>query len=86
MDLIDLIVTVCALAAPANCEERHLEFQWSGSLQQCANAAPPYIAQWIGEHRNGARCAGAASIRIRKTRRDKTRQNKTRRDVSVAHD
>ncbi len=50
MDLIDLIVTVCALAAPANCEERHLEFQWSGSLQQCANAAPPYIAQWIGEH------------------------------------
>jgi hypothetical protein len=50
MDLIDLVVTVCALAAPANCEEKHLEFQWSGSLQQCANAAPPYIAQWVGEH------------------------------------
>ena len=50
VDLVDLIFTVCALAAPAQCEEQNLRFQWRGSLQQCAMAAPPYIAQWIGEH------------------------------------
>jgi hypothetical protein len=48
--LIDLIVTVCALAVPTNCEEQHLRFNWNGSLRQCTMAAPPYIAQWIGEH------------------------------------
>jgi hypothetical protein len=50
MDLIDLIVTVCALAAPTNCHDAHLQFAWSGSLKQCALNAPPYIAQWVGEH------------------------------------
>ena len=25
-------------------------FSWSGSLRQCVMAAPPYIAQWVGEH------------------------------------
>ena len=52
MNLIDLIVTVCAVMSPASCEEKHLIFDWQGSLQQCAMAAPPYIAQWIGEHPN----------------------------------
>ncbi|WP_407169293.1 hypothetical protein [Bradyrhizobium sp. ORS 111] len=50
MNLIDLIVTVCAVMSPTTCEEKHLVFDWQGSLQQCAMAAPPYIAQWIGEH------------------------------------
>lgn len=50
MNLIELIVTVCAIASPSNCEEAHLQFDWSGSPQQCAMAAPPYIAQWISEH------------------------------------
>ena len=50
MDLIELIVTVCAVTAPAACEEAHLQFAWSGSLRQCVMAAPPYIAQWIGDH------------------------------------
>ena len=50
MNLIDLIVTVCALAAPTNCEETHLQYSWNGSLQQCVMAAQPYIAQWVGEH------------------------------------
>ena len=52
MNLIDLIVTVCAVMSPASCEEKHLIFDWQGSLRQCAMAAPPYIAQWIGEHPN----------------------------------
>jgi len=50
MNLVDLIVTVCAVLSPATCEEKHLVFSWNGSLQQCAMGAPPYIAQWVGEH------------------------------------
>ena len=50
MNAIDLIVTVCAVLSPATCEETHLVFSYSGSLQQCVMAAPPYIAQWVGEH------------------------------------
>jgi hypothetical protein len=50
MNPIDLVVTVCAVLSPATCEEAHLVFNWSGSLQQCVMAAPPYIAQWAGEH------------------------------------
>jgi hypothetical protein len=48
--LIELIVTVCALLHPDQCEEQHLQFAASMSLQQCVMTAPPYIAQWINEH------------------------------------
>ena len=50
MNPIDLVVTVCALLSPATCEEQHLVFNYAGSPTQCAMAAPPYIAQWIGDH------------------------------------
>jgi hypothetical protein len=50
MDMIDLVITVCAVLSPNMCEEKHLVFSAQFSLQQCAMAAPPYIAQWIGEH------------------------------------
>jgi hypothetical protein len=50
MGLIELIITVCALAQPAQCEEQHLQFANGGSPTQCAMAAPPYIAKWIDEH------------------------------------
>ncbi len=48
--LIEIILTVCAIANPANCEEKSLQFVWEGSIQQCMMAAQPYIAQWIGQH------------------------------------
>lgn len=48
MNPVDLIVTVCAVLSPSQCEDTHLAF--GGSLRQCAMAAPPYIAQWVGEH------------------------------------
>jgi hypothetical protein len=32
------------------CEDEHLQFAANSSPAQCAMAAPPYIAQWIGEH------------------------------------
>jgi hypothetical protein len=48
--MIEIILTVCAIANPANCEEKYLQFTWDGSLNQCMMAAQPYIAQWIGNH------------------------------------
>jgi hypothetical protein len=48
--LIEIILTVCAIANPNNCEERRLQFAWDGSVQQCMMAAQPYIAEWIGKH------------------------------------
>jgi hypothetical protein len=50
MNSIDLVVTVCAVLSPATCEEQHLVFNYGGSPAQCVMAAPPYIAQWVGEH------------------------------------
>lgn len=50
VDAINLVIMVCAVLSPANCEEKNLVFSSTFSLQQCAMAAPPYIAQWIGEH------------------------------------
>jgi hypothetical protein len=50
MGMLELVVTVCAIAQPTLCEDQHLQFETRGSLAQCALAAPPYIAQWIGQH------------------------------------
>jgi hypothetical protein len=50
MNAINLIVTVCAVASPATCEERQLAFNSDVSPRQCVMAAQPYIAQWVGDH------------------------------------
>jgi len=50
LGMIEIILTVCAIANPANCEEKYLQFAWEGSLNQCMMGAQPYIAQWIGNH------------------------------------
>jgi hypothetical protein len=50
MDLIDIIVTVCFVANPTACEDKHLVFSWQGSLRQCMMSAQPEIAKWIGDH------------------------------------
>jgi hypothetical protein len=50
MGLIELILTVCAVSHPTQCEDQHLRFASNGSLNQCVMNAQPYIAQWIGEH------------------------------------
>ena len=49
MGYVEVILTVCALANPLNCEDRRLQFVWDGTPQQCA-MAQPYIASWIGDH------------------------------------
>jgi hypothetical protein len=48
MGLIELIVTVCALSLPSQCEV--ISFSAGMSLNQCVMNAQPYIAQWINEH------------------------------------
>jgi hypothetical protein len=48
--MIEIILTVCAIANPGNCEEKYLQFVFDGSINQCMMAAQPYIAQWIGQH------------------------------------
>ncbi len=48
--MIELILTVCALTAPSQCDEQRLQFVSQGSLMQCMMQAPPYIAEWSNEH------------------------------------
>jgi hypothetical protein len=50
MGLIELIVTVCALSLPNQCEDQHFSFLADMSLNECVMRAPPYIAQWTNEH------------------------------------
>ena len=50
MGLIELVLTVCALSLPGQCEERHLQFAADVSLNQCVMNAQPYIARLIDEH------------------------------------
>jgi len=50
MGLIELVVTVCALSLPTQCEDQHLLFAADMSLTQCVINAQPYIAQWINAH------------------------------------
>ncbi|HEY6520668.1 MAG TPA: hypothetical protein VIZ19_15020 [Roseiarcus sp.] len=48
--MIELILTVCALTAPGQCDEQRLQFASGESLMQCMMQAPPYIAQWAEDH------------------------------------
>ena len=48
--MIELILTVCALNAPSQCDEQRLQFVSQESLMQCMMQAPPYIAQWSNDH------------------------------------
>ena len=50
--MLVLIMTVCALNAPDQCGEARLQFSADESLSQCMQSAPPYLAQYVGEHPN----------------------------------
>jgi hypothetical protein len=50
MGMIELIVSVCALSHPDQCQEQHLRFASSMSIRQCVMTAPPYVALWVNEH------------------------------------
>jgi hypothetical protein len=50
MEMIAIVVTVCSLTQPDQCEDQRLVYEMHGSLKQCVMNAQPYIAQWIGDH------------------------------------
>ena len=50
MEFIQLVMTVCLVAAPAECEEQRTQFTSQSSVYQCMFEAPLFIAQWTGEH------------------------------------
>ena len=60
--MIELILTVCALNAPSQCEEQRLQFVSQGSLMQCMMQAPPYIAAWSDAASGDARRAMAMRL------------------------
>ncbi len=51
-DVVDLILTVCLLAHPGSCAEKHNLFESSGSLSACMMQAQPWMATWMQEHPN----------------------------------
>ena len=61
--MIELILTVCALNAPSQCDEQRLQFVSQGSLMQCMMQAPPYIADWSDQHPASASRGGDALTR-----------------------
>ena len=50
--MLVLIMTVCSLSSPSQCGEARLQFAAEESLMQCMLQAPPYLAQYVGEHPN----------------------------------
>jgi hypothetical protein len=49
--LIEVIITVCSLAHPDGCRDKHIQFIDQGaSLTQCMMEAPVYLAEWSGQH------------------------------------
>ena len=53
MGLIELIVTVCALSLPNQCEDQHFSFLADMSLNQCVMHAPPYIHNGLTNIQSG---------------------------------
>ena len=68
--MIELILTVCALSAPSQCDEQRLQFASQESLMQCTMQAPPYIAQWSNEHPATRVRGGDALIPATRIRRE----------------
>ena len=48
--MIELILTVCTLAASERCSETHLRFVSDATPAECIMQAPPYIAAWSEQH------------------------------------
>jgi hypothetical protein len=48
--MLDLVLTVCAIAQPATCRDQHVLIDSDTTPWQCAMSAPPFIAKWGSEH------------------------------------
>ena len=53
--MIELILTVCALNAPSQCDEQRLQFAAEESLMQCMMQAPPVYCPVVGSASGDAR-------------------------------
>jgi hypothetical protein len=49
--MIELVLTVCAVAQPTTCMDRRLLFDSENTPRQCMMSAPPHIARWADQHR-----------------------------------
>lgn len=52
MNLVELVVVICALANPTACSEKRFLFESHGSLRSCMMESPPYLAQFMAQHPN----------------------------------
>jgi len=50
MNVLEILMTVCALANSSVCEDRRIVLDSSMSAAQCVMAAPPVMAQWANEN------------------------------------
>lgn len=48
--MIDLVLTVCLVASPADCKEERLTYQARATSAQCMMLSSPYVAEWAGNH------------------------------------
>lgn len=48
--MVELVVTVCLLAAPATCERFPLPFVPPMSMRTCLFQAPMHVAAWERDH------------------------------------
>ncbi len=51
MAMIELVLTVCAVAQPNLCLDQHLLFNSDNTPRQCMMSAPPFVARWADQHR-----------------------------------
>lgn len=47
---IALILTVCTIADPQNCQEKEFTFESHGGIAQCMFEAQPWIAAWSSQN------------------------------------
>jgi hypothetical protein len=48
--MLELVLTVCALANPTTCQDEHVLLDSDTTPLQCTMSAPPFIAKWGTEH------------------------------------
>ena len=49
--MMELVLTVCAVAQPSACLDQRMLFDQNSTPRQCMMSAPPFIARWAGQHR-----------------------------------
>ncbi len=48
--MLELVLTVCAVAQPSTCRDQRVLLDSDTTPWQCTMSAPPFIAKWGSEH------------------------------------